>query len=230
MDKSLILTNGRIYNKKYNNYPCVVHMPAQMVYPEYISERIRSYIFPNREPIANYVYFTTLINKGLNMKLYSLIFALIFILIIPVVLLYKHNKSIKKSIIYTILFYREYQDFFRHRVEQQAPIKLFLKNSCTDAKKVLAENLVEFCHKRSHELHEDPQEYAIYDVMETRGFCFGYSCQVFFAKVSLMGPLQFVSTLCAVVVLLLLGCGFRLTMSGIERYSRQYLPFVNKKD
>lgn len=57
----ILQNNNKIYNKTFNNYPIVIHMPYQTSDLGKRSEFVRKMIIPDREPIKKIDYFIELI-------------------------------------------------------------------------------------------------------------------------------------------------------------------------
>jgi len=103
MDKFIKLENNRIYNTKYKNYPSVVHMPMQNLYPDIRSEKIRNYFFPERKPVDHLEYFNGVlkfvkISKGESACI--IIFPIVIVLFFFILL----TRSFI-AILYTIIFF-----------------------------------------------------------------------------------------------------------------------------
>ena len=103
MDKFIKYENGRIYNSKFNNYPCVVHMPAHYLYPSVRSEKFRNYLFPERNPISHQEYFNQLL-KFCKINLAEFICMIIFPVLFVLLFFVLVTKS-ALSILYTIIFF-----------------------------------------------------------------------------------------------------------------------------
>jgi uncharacterized membrane protein YbjE (DUF340 family) len=125
----------------------------------------------------------------------------------------------------TIGFYRDYNENLSHRLEKQQPHIEAFNFICLDAEKIVRMDFADKCHDLRHKLREEPTVYALYDVLETRGLCLGYSCERTFERMGFgSSPLQAVLLVSLIVWLLLFTCGIKMSNFGMDRYSKQYLP------
>lgn len=128
-------------------------------------------------------------------------------------------------IAYTLDFRREYNQYLNHRRHSLAPKMLDFERNCRDAQHIIDTDSTKRCHDLSHELDEDPEVYALYDTMFTRGMCLGYSCEIMFQKMGFgNSPLMFVVFLGIFTTLIMCALGLRITSVGSERYKQQFLP------
>ena len=126
---------------------------------------------------------------------------------------------------YAFLFWKEYQYHKSHREHKREPILKFFEENCRDPSKIIKFDLVDLCHERSHIIQQEPSEYALYDVLESRGWCFGYNCEHTFSSSSLMDPLKMITCLFIIVFIMLFMCGGYLSrLVAHNYYTSGYLP------
>lgn len=121
--------------------------------------------------------------------------------------------------------YRAYNESLEHRLEKQQPHIDAFNHNCRNAEQIIRMDFANQCHELRHKLREDPAVYAAYDVLETRGLCFGYNCEQMFQRLGFgSSPLQAMLLVCLVVWFLVGYLGIKMSNVGLDKYSKQYLP------
>ena len=77
-----------------------------------------------------------------------------------------------------ILAVKQYREQKSCRIEKISKDRKFVERNCLNPEDIIGQGLEEECHIRKHRMHEDPELYAFYDVLESLNICTTEGCKV----------------------------------------------------